>query len=330
MEVKKINLPKSDLLNILKQMNGEDLDVVSHDTLHFKCNLCHRCLPLGSNGIQEICNKLNKDIGSVLKDLIKDFIGSHYHQGNICKGFMEVDEMKTPEHLLLVFPESELKYLTDFSFSDRIYKPILSVVGASNEMAIFALYQRQDVESLEFKEFISCNLNSSVDAENLMNEEEEVFDDDSFNSNRVCCERMTGGGRRLASERNYTCHWCPESVTRRGIKGVFNEYKCYKKHFVVFHHEKEGIPMDDFYQNVVRADPKWLCPKCENLYSMVNAARHYGIAHPEDDGQNKETSSSSEEEHSNARESSSDNRLPRLTHKKTKEAMPSTSKDKEA
>ena len=94
MEVKKINLPKSDLLNILKQMNREDLDVVSHDTLHFKCNLCHRCLPLGSNGIQEICNKLNKDIGSVFKGLIKSFIGSHYHQGNICKGSMEVDETK--------------------------------------------------------------------------------------------------------------------------------------------------------------------------------------------------------------------------------------------
>ena len=59
---------------------------------------------------------------------------------------------KTPAHLLLVFSESGLKYLTDFSFSDSIYKPILSVVEASNEMAIFSLYQRQDVESLEFKE----------------------------------------------------------------------------------------------------------------------------------------------------------------------------------
>ena len=304
------------------------MDVVTHGTLHIKCSHCHHRLPLGSNGIQEIYNTLNKNIGSVLKDLMKGIIKSHYHQGNICKGFMEVDETKIPEHLLLVFPESDLKYLTDISFCDRIYKPILSVVGASNEMAIFALYQRQDVESLEFKEFISCNLNSSVDAENLMNEEEEVFDDDSFNSNRVCCERMTGGGRRLASERNYTCHWCPESVTRRGIKGVFNEYKCYKKHFVVFHHKKEGIPMDNFYQNVVRTDPKWLCPKCENLYSMVNAARHYAIIHPEEDGQNKETSSSSEEEHSNNGESLSEKRPPRLTHKETKESMPSTSKDK--
>jgi len=328
MEVKKTNLTKSELLNILKGMNSVDLDVVTHDTLHFKCNHCHGCLPFGSNRIQEICNTLNKDIGSVLKDLMKGFIGSHYHQGNICKGFMEVDEMKTPEHLLLVFPESDLKYLTDFPFSDRIYKPILSVVGASNEMAIFALYQRQDVEYLKFKDFISCNLYSSEGAESLLAEEEAVFDDDSFNSNRACYVKMTGGGRRLASEKNYICQWCPESVTRRGMKGVFNEYKCYKKHFVVFHHEKEGIPMDDFYQNVVRADPKWLCPKCENLYSMVNAARHYGIVHPQHDGQNRETSSSSEEEHSNARESSSENRPPELTHKETKEAMPSTSKDK--
>ena len=142
MEVKKTNLPKSGLINILKEMNSEDLDVVSHDTLHFKCNHCHGCLPFGSNGIMEICNKLNKDIGSVLKDLIKSFIEIHYHQGNICKGSMEVDETKTPAHLLLVFQESDLKYLTDFSFSDSIYKPILLVVEASNEMAIFSLYQR--------------------------------------------------------------------------------------------------------------------------------------------------------------------------------------------
>ena len=120
MEVKKTNLPQIGLINILKEMNSEDLDVVSHDTLHFKCNHCHGCLPFGSNGIMEICNKLNKDIGSVLKDLIKSFIEIHYHQGNICKGSMEVDETKTPAHLLLVFQESDLKYLTDFSFSDRI------------------------------------------------------------------------------------------------------------------------------------------------------------------------------------------------------------------
>ena len=116
MEVKKTNLPKSGLLNILKEMNSEDLDVVTHDTLHFKFNHCHQYLPFGSNGTQEICNKLNKNIGSVFKDLIKSFIGSHYHQGNICKGSMEVDETKKPAHLLLVFPESDLKYLTDFIF----------------------------------------------------------------------------------------------------------------------------------------------------------------------------------------------------------------------
>ena len=85
--------------------------------------------------------------------------------------------------------------------------------------------------------------------------------------------------------------------------------------------------MNDFYQNVVRADPKWLCPKCKNLYSMVNAARHYAIVHPDEDGQNKETSSSSEEEHSNATESSSEDTTPRLSHTEAKETNPSTSTD---
>ena len=116
MEIKKTNLPRRKLFNILKEMNSKDMDVVTHGTLHIKCSHCHHRLPLGSNGIQEIYNTLNKNIGSVLKDLMKGIIKSHYHQGNICKGFMEVDEMKTPEHLLLVFPESDLKYLTDFIF----------------------------------------------------------------------------------------------------------------------------------------------------------------------------------------------------------------------
>ena len=60
---------------------------------------------------------------------------------------------------------------------------------------------------------------------------------------------------------------------------------------------------------------------------MVNAARHYAIIHPGEDGQNKETSSLSEEEHSNATESSSEDKTPRRSQTEAKETNPITSTD---
>ena len=277
MEIKKASVPMSHFLNNLNKLKCQYIDELPSSEFYFKCGHCPLQLPYRSNGIQSIDHPLKKDLGSMLNEQMNGFIKSHFDQGIICKGLMEIDSDKIPENLLLVFPESDLSYLTEVTICEKIFKPMLAVVEDTYEIGTFALYQREDIRSIDFKKIIICNFDSFLNVDNFQAEEDIVFDDESYNLNRSNYDRMTGGGRKLNSENNYICQWCPESITERGLKGHFKEYRSYKDHFVVFHHKKEGIPMDVFNRNVVKSDPKWLCKKCNNLYSLVNAVRHNAI-----------------------------------------------------
>ena len=151
MEIKKASLPMSHFLNNLNKLKCQHIDELPSSEFYFKCGHCPLQLPYRSNGIQTIDHPLNKDLGSMLNEQMNGFIKSHFDQGIICKGLMEIDSDKIPENLLLVFPESDLSYLTEVTICEKIFKPMLAVVEDTYEIGTFALYQREDIRSIDFK-----------------------------------------------------------------------------------------------------------------------------------------------------------------------------------
>ena len=148
----------SQFLNNLNELKCQYKDELPSYEFYFKCGKCPLHIPYRSNGIQRINHPLNKDLGSMLKEQINWFIKSHFHQGNICKGSMEIDSDNIPENFLLVFPESDLSYLTEVAICGQIFKPMMAVVEDTYEIGTFALYQREDIRSIDFKKSLFATL----------------------------------------------------------------------------------------------------------------------------------------------------------------------------
>ena len=114
----------------------------------------------------------------------------------------------------------------------------------------------------------------------LIMSEKVPYDDDSANMYQHSLPRISGGGRKLNSNFNYECLWCPKDVIRLGKKGRFREIKSYKRHFMEYHHGVNGVSMTDFVERVQRNEPTWFCEVCNRHYSLDNEIRHRAICKP--------------------------------------------------
>ena len=250
----------------MKQETSIDLPT---DMIYYNCDHCSLRLPFRSDGFCEIDSVLNKEIQYSVDGLIENFLKSHCYNGILCPGVLKIDSTELPQNFVILLRESDKAYLVDLNICDNVYKPKIIVVTEANiNNAIFALYQKDTDDSHAYVDFIISKFDI------YQNDDVKEINNDSEIEEHG---QMFGGGRRLKSIKKYICKWCPESVTRRGIKGVFCEYSSYKRHFMKFHHKIESIPIDEFENEVVRDDPKWICPKCTNFYTPKNADRHLQV-----------------------------------------------------
>ena len=110
--------------------------------------------------------------------------------------------------------------------------------------------------------------------------EQVPYDDDSANMYQHNLPRISGGGRKLNSDVNYECLWCPKDVIRLGKKGRFREIKSYRRHFMEYHQGVNGVSMTEFVERVQRNEPTWFCEVCNHHYSLDNEIRHRAICKP--------------------------------------------------
>ena len=275
MEIQKTSLTYEQFAMRIRNMKNEASINLPTDMIYYNCDHCSLRLPFRSDGFCEIASVLNKEIQYFLDGIMENFLKSHYYNGTLCQGVLKIDSTELPQNFVILLPDSDKGYLVDLNICDNVYKPKLIVVTEENiENAICALYQKDGDASHAYVDFIVSNFNIShntVENEIILDQEQEEQ------------ERMVGGGRRLKSERKYICMWCPESVIRRGVKGIFSEIRNYRRHFMNFHHKKESIPTSEFENNVTRNDSKWICPKCTNLFNPRHAVRHIEVCGNYDD-----------------------------------------------
>ena len=279
MEIQKTSLTYEQFAMRIRNMKNEASINLPTDMIYYNCDHCSLRLPFRSDGFCEIASVLNKEIQYFLDGLMENFLKSHYYNGTLCQGVLKIDSTELPQNFVILLPGSDKGYLVDLNICDIVYKPKLIVVTEENiKNAICALYQKDGDASHAYVDFIVSNLKEYLKNETKPNNNAIcVFDDASFNQHQQHIERVVGGGRSLKSEKNYVCSWCPESVTKRGQKGIFKERRSYKDHFIKFHHLQEGVQISEFERNVKSEDPKWCCPKCNNLYIPRSSVGHEAV-----------------------------------------------------
>ena len=274
----------------------------------YQCANCNINLPFNVNGVIKISRALDKNIGCMIEEMIKEFYDNHAKGNNKCSNKICIHPVGTPNNILVSYPESDQMYIKEFTIGIDAYQVRL-LITAENTKSIFALYQKEQFHGQEYSEFLECNFNTFLnvkpdDKDNFF--EEYIVDDESLNNNQHYLPRLTGGGRALNADYNYQCQWCPEDVIKMGQKGRFRELKSYRKHFKTHHHSEDGngVSMAEFNERVKRSEPTWFCERCQKYLSLGNSVRHKAICHTE----TSSSESSDEEERQKKRSTSKENK----------------------
>ena len=281
------------------------------DVVYFKCEDCSFKHPLNSNGILEMKNCLEHPIATAINQILNYPVKTHSKEETKCSGKLQLNAEGTPENVIVSFPASDKAYIKDFYICKEKYKAILTVVQESSvDKAICVLYQKETLDSITYFDFFVCNftnyLNVDKHDEAAFMEEEVIQDDESVSLYQHELQRLIGGGRSISSKYHYECRWCPTEILKFGHKGKFRELRSYRQHFQTFHHQREGVPMTEFDENVKRADPKWACRVCGNLYSLGNSLRHKAACWPKNNEDGIES-----EEGDDSHASSDEERIPK-------------------
>ena len=313
METKTTTLSAEKFLTNLKTLKYKMRNPLPSDVVYYKCEDCSLKHPLNSNGILELENCLEHHIDTAINQILNYSVKTHSREETKCSGKLQLNADGTPENVIISFPASDKAYIRDFYICDDKYKAILTVVQEySVDKAICVLYQKETIDSKTYFDFFDCNYTTFLDVdkhdEDSFLEEEVIHDDESVSLYQHEMQRMTGGGRSLSSKYQYECRWCPTEILKFGHKGKFRELRSYRQHFLTFHHQREGVPMTEFDETVKRADPKWACRVCGNLYSLGNSLRHKAACWPKNT-EDKGGIESEEEDDSHA--SSDEERSPR-------------------
>lgn len=284
MEQKKATVSSSQFLNNFQLLKRKFRSPLPSDVISYKCKSCNLELPLTVDGVLEISSPVEKNIGILIKDMVKCMMKSHTEEMVGCVNFVGEHASETPENILLSFPESDIVHIEEFELANYVYKLKLVVLTEnSNEKAIFALFQKATVSENIYSDLINSNFNAHLNNQESFNEEM-ICDDDSALYYQQQMPRSHGGGRKLNDDFNYECLWCPKEVIKLGKKGRFKEFRSYRDHFKEFHHGEDGIgvSMADFLEKVHRIDPKWYCKNCDRHYSLGSVVYHKAVCKQSD------------------------------------------------
>ena len=261
-----------------------------NDEIVFQCEQCHGNIAFNYEGVIEFDEMMDKELSSYVDHMILATIKAHKTQNAKCapSNVRIHPVLGAPRNLIFSFPQSETKFIDQFTIGNDIY--IADVIVATEEnKAVFVLYKKEHDMDNTYSEFIKCNYDNFLN--NVFPIEDLIYDDESVNENQHVLPRMVGGGRRHGAEFNYVCLWCPQEDINKGKMGKFKELKNYRDHFRKKHHREDGkgLPMSEFLDKVHRCEPTWFCTNCKQHQSIGNAVRHKAICKPEQDSESSES-----------------------------------------
>ena len=300
MECLKANVSSEMFLSNFQELKSKMRHPLPTDVILLQCENCQTNLPLNKGGLLTVGKQLQQDIDKVIEEMQKSLIDFHIKQSEECAlSKVKINPVVgTPQNLCFFFPESDTKYLKDFQLAGDCFKVNVQVSpNSSDRSAIFVLYQNENHTERTYSEFISCNFDTFLNTE-LPESQELIHDDESAIWFQQNLPRMTGGGRRIASDFNYVCLWCSKEDLERGTKGRYKELKNYRDHFKKYHHGEDGngVPMSEFVKKINRCEPTWFCKICKQHLSLGNQVRHKAICQQEQISDTSDSESASGDE----------------------------------
>ena len=300
MECLKAKVSSETFISNFQELKRKMRTPLPTDVILLQCENCQTNLPLNKGGLLTVGEQLQQDIDKVIEEMQKSVVDAHRKKREECaRSNVKINPVVgTPQNLCFFFPESDTKYIKDFQLAGDLFNVKAQVSPTtSDRSAIFVLYQNENHSERTYSEFISCNFDTFLNAE-LPEPDEFVHDDESAMSFQQSLPRMTGGGRRIASDFNYVCLWCSKEDLKRGTKGRYKELKNYRDHFKKYHHGEDGngVPMSEFVKKLNRCEPTWFCKICKQHLSLGNKVRHEAICQQEQISGTSDSESASEDE----------------------------------
>ena len=266
------------------------------DVVLLQCEKCLINMPLNICGVIKVDNPLQESVSITLDAMLKNIRETHTQESEQCAlAKMHLHPvLRAPNNICCSFSSADSWYVNDFTLEDTSYILKVMVINPDTKV-IFALYQEANYEKDAYTEFLKCNFNTFLDTKCTATEdifdEDWIQDDEGVNDYQHLLPRMTGGGRKIRSDFNYVCLWCPKDDVKKGKKGRFKEIKNYRDHFKKYHYGEngEGIPMSEFIKKTTRCEPTWFCQNCKQHYSLGNQIRHQAICHLESSASDSDT-----------------------------------------
>ena len=274
---------KNNVLTVIKRLDIE----LPTDTIVLHCERCFTNIPLCTNGILHIENKLLTCINDAVKKQIQK--AKDIHKMHCSENIIVHCKFDLPDNLLVLLPSSTTVPVEDITVLEEKFIPELIVKCDSGKNILFALYHKDGFMDTTYHDLICENfetfLNIDESERNLFEDTEVVFDDDSVHEHQQAIPRVYGGGRRIIAPYNYECQWCPKEVLESGKGGRFLEIKNYRDHFRNKHMSSgtEGIMMSEFTEKVNRREPTWVCKNCKRRIVYANMLRHKAACYDIDD-----------------------------------------------
>ena len=277
------------------------------DILLYYCKSCKQNIVINPHGVIILQKVLTKPLKFTLEEEINETFSNHISDNNDCvtSGIVIHSSIQYPTNLMIFYPESDSKFVEDFSFGPEVYK-IETIIQQDNsdQKSVFVLYGKEKEQKSQYTELIGLNFDGHLNLTNPQVEEDIplediVEDDESFGLLQHSLPRMIGGGRTVSGPCNYICAWCPQNDTNSSQKGKFREKKNYRDHFRKKHYGENGngISMAEFVEETETKEPKWICKNCETIMSIGNRIRHKAIC--KDDTQSYSSSESDQDDENN-------------------------------
>lgn len=146
----------SNFMKLKKQMSGS----LPTDVIIFQCDNCKSNLPLNIDGVIQLEADLEKELSTLIDEMSKSLIEAHCKESEKCvsSNINIHQEFGTPQNIILSFSETNICYVKEFTIAGDSYKVDITVSPmASDNKAIFVLYNKATGGERMYSKFIECN-----------------------------------------------------------------------------------------------------------------------------------------------------------------------------